>query len=68
MNPYAALRFAYFRGYICTADEHGSIPINAKVVARISDPTTNEQTLLDQLLMQANAYQAKVAQPEGTEP
>lgn len=27
------MRFAYFMGYVCTANDDGSIPLNSRVVA-----------------------------------
>lgn len=48
--------FAYFRGYICTANADGSIPLDSRVAGQTF--VEGDGTLLQKLLDQANAYQA----------
>lgn len=48
----APIYFAYFMGYICTANADGSIPINARMVCKVEDTT---MPYFRQLLEQANA-------------
>ena len=45
--------FAVFKGYICTANKDGSIPLNAKVVCRVDEIDANLMALL---LEQANYH------------
>jgi hypothetical protein len=45
--------FAYFKGYLCTANADGSIPLNSQVVCRCED---GNEKLMQELLKQANAY------------
>lgn len=45
-------RYGVFKGYICTANEDGSIPLNAKAVCGIYEQY--DGTLLHDLIAQAN--------------
>lgn len=46
--------FAVFQGYIVTANSDGSIPLNAKVVAKLTCAADLNEDLLRQLIKQAN--------------
>lgn len=58
-------RYAYFCGYICTANADGSIPMNSRMVAQIH--ATIEPPALAAVLAQANlAAQVFEALRDGT--
>lgn len=56
-------RFAHFRGYIVTANENGSIPLNAKVVCNTYE--TGDGIQIAKLIAQANLAAALVEVLEG---
>ena len=62
-NQAAPLHFAEFNRYICTANEDGSIPLNAKCAVFIGN--IDSPYLLERLLAQANAYPQLVAALRG---
>ena len=45
--------FAFFRGFLCTANKDGSIPLGSKMVCKV---TNENQALLELLLEQANNW------------
>lgn len=51
------MRFAFFRGYICTANEDGSIPLNSQVVCFVGEYGLSKSLnteLLELMLQLAN--------------
>lgn len=44
--------FCYFRGYICTANADGSVPINSLVACKVEEV----DVAFDALIRQANTY------------
>lgn len=52
------MNFSEFRGYICTSNPDGSIPLNSKTVCLMVSKESPE--LLAQLLDRANAYEPLV--------